>query len=606
MKPRIWGVIAFLLTVAVAATPAHSSESYVASASQTGIATYMGLNPDGTFSEPQILMQPADHDLTGFSFGNGIGDFNNDGQLDYIVGLGRYGGDIYVFPKTGPGPQFDPPVWAGSWTVGVLPADIAVADFNGDGNMDFVMNYYYSPHCGLYLGDGDFGFSYTLLENTTSYRAMGIDAADFNNDEIADFVVAPNDPGPLYVHLGNPDGTFTKLIVERTGSTSIAHGIAAGNFIEDGDGFADLAVSAGGQLEIYRGNGDGTFVLEYSWDLDVNTSPLDNGDFNRDGHQDVMVGDYGADHDGVAILLGDGQGQFEWDYTYSAANAGYRKAVTALPYVPNLPPVAHVTPDVIKVTVGETVKWDASGSYDEDGTIVSFEWDYGDGAVEPMAAMAMADSGDNLGEPQSSYVYYDSGTYFVTVKVTDDQGASTTVQAEVQVEPMPVSVRYSPRKFEVKSKGKWITATIRLPDGYHVGMVVADSLYLVPEGMAGIKAHKVYGLGQYNKYYKKYKHYEKKYMDSNRPKHYKKSMYYKKKYMRAKKLKVKFSRQALIEKLNGATGDIALTVVGDLATDGGYLEFAGTETVKAYEKKRKRFSKKEFWHYIWRLFSKHR
>ena len=104
----------------------------------------------------------------------------------------------------------------------------------------------------------------------------------FNNDEIADFVVAPNGPGPFDVHLGNGDGTFVHVPVERQGSTSRAFGIAAGNFIEDGDGFTDLAVSSAGLLEIYRGNGDGTFVLEYSQQFPMNPSPLDNGDFECD------------------------------------------------------------------------------------------------------------------------------------------------------------------------------------------------------------------------------------------------------------------------------------------------------------------------------------
>ena len=39
---------------------------------------------------------------------------------------------------------------------------------------------------------------------------MDIAVADFNGDGIADFVVAPNSNEPIYVNLGNGDGTFTK------------------------------------------------------------------------------------------------------------------------------------------------------------------------------------------------------------------------------------------------------------------------------------------------------------------------------------------------------------------------------------------------------------
>jgi hypothetical protein len=132
-----------------------------------------------------------DHQISGYSFGNGIGDFNHDGELDYILPLGRYGGDIYIFPKTGPGNQFDSPIWVGSWNEGVYPGDLAIADFNGDGHLDFVLSYYYSPHCGLYLGDGDFGFTFTLLSDTKPTPAIGIDAHDFDNNGIVDFVIAP-------------------------------------------------------------------------------------------------------------------------------------------------------------------------------------------------------------------------------------------------------------------------------------------------------------------------------------------------------------------------------------------------------------------------------
>lgn len=560
MKSICWGAIAVMLMVAVAAVPAHSGEVYVAAAIQIGDATYMALNPDGTFSEQQKLMNTADHNLRGLSLGNGLGDFNNDGQLDYITALTSgftYGsGDIFVFPKTGPGPQFDPPIWAGSWTGANLPADIAVADFNGDGNLDFVLNYWYSYDCGLYLGDGAFGFTFTLLENATPYPSMGVDAADFNNDEIADFVVAPYGNGDIYVQLGNPDGTFTRVTVDRTNNARVAVGIAAGNFIEDGDGNVDLAVSGNRTLEIYRGNGDGTFVLEYvytNYEFPMFYSPLDNGDFNRDGHQDLVAAGLYQDVAGVAVLLGDGQGHFELDYTYHGGSTLNRKAVTALPYLPNKAPVAQLTPEVIEVTVGETVEWDASESYDEDGAIVSYEWDYGDGAVATMAA-------DGAGEPQSSYVYYDSGTYYVTLTVTDDQGASSTVQAVVQARPIQAVVRFSPRKLNLKSKGKWITATIWVP-GYEAGLIAPESLYLEDTAIQGRVSRRD---------------------------------------RKGRVLRVKFDRRALIGTLGNTTGPVDLTVSGEV--DG--LEFAGSGTIVTVGKQKRKDFQKDLWKEIMSWFSK--
>ena len=87
MKPRIWGMIVFLLTVAVAATPASGGEPYAVAATMVGDATYMALNPDGTFSDQEDML--LDHpylSLSSTAFGNGIGDFNNDGWTDLVVG----------------------------------------------------------------------------------------------------------------------------------------------------------------------------------------------------------------------------------------------------------------------------------------------------------------------------------------------------------------------------------------------------------------------------------------------------------------------------------------------------------------------------------------
>lgn len=59
------------------------------------------------------------------------------------------------------------------------------------------------------------------------------------------------------------------------------------------------------------------------------------------------------------------------------------------------------------------VRFDARGSTDTDGTIVRFDWDFGDGT-------ALANGG-----PTPSHVYPRSGTYPATLTVTDSEGCST-------------------------------------------------------------------------------------------------------------------------------------------------------------------------------------
>ncbi|MCH7471541.1 PKD domain-containing protein [bacterium] len=70
------------------------------------------------------------------------------------------------------------------------------------------------------------------------------------------------------------------------------------------------------------------------------------------------------------------------------------------------------------------VQFDAAGSSDPDGIIVKFEWDFeGDGTYD-------ADTGD---VPFIEHVYNNAGTYFATVRVTDDKGATATANVIIDV-----------------------------------------------------------------------------------------------------------------------------------------------------------------------------
>ena len=76
--------------------------------------------------------------------------------------------------------------------------------------------------------------------------------------------------------------------------------------------------------------------------------------------------------------------------------------------------------------------FDGTGSIDSDGQIVSHQWDFGDGA----------DTGASV-----THAYATGGTYAVTLTVTDDDGATHTVSAQVTVTEtvtqVPVTFRAS-------------------------------------------------------------------------------------------------------------------------------------------------------------------
>lgn len=75
----------------------------------------------------------------------------------------------------------------------------------------------------------------------------------------------------------------------------------------------------------------------------------------------------------------------------------------------------------VRPLVGQGVLFDASTSYDTDGTISTYHWDFGDG------------TSDTTMEVSQSHVFTTYGTYNVTLTVVDNDGLNSTVKVAVTV-----------------------------------------------------------------------------------------------------------------------------------------------------------------------------
>ena len=141
------------------------------------------------------------------------------------MAIGYGSGNIYISEKLADGNQFAEPYYVDTWGAsdGYFAMDFAVADYNEDGNADFVLSLGYTASSGLYLGDGQFGFESKLLPNTAASSSAGADAADFNNDGHADFVIAPASDEPFFVSLGNGKGNIYRHLVS-TAMTAVRYG----------------------------------------------------------------------------------------------------------------------------------------------------------------------------------------------------------------------------------------------------------------------------------------------------------------------------------------------------------------------------------------------
>jgi len=187
---------------------------------------------------------------------------------------------------------------------------IAVGDFNNDGILDFVtIN---GSTLSFYEGLGGGNYANPVNQSITPNLGQ-VAAADLNRDGKLDLAVVPTlgVTGGLHIFLGNGDGTF------RPG-TYIAlpgdqHFLTLADF--NGDHLPDIAVSDGEGTQVYLGKGDGTFNLASS--LSNGGWQIVSGDFNADGHQDIVASNLGGQ---VALYLGKGDGTFAPALVQNAPN----------------------------------------------------------------------------------------------------------------------------------------------------------------------------------------------------------------------------------------------------------------------------------------------
>ncbi len=234
------------------------------------------------------------------------GDFNGDGKLDIAV-ANSSGNNISVLFGNGKG-SFQPAV---NYSDSQGPQFIVAADLRGDGKLDLVTANYESS-VGVFLNKGNGTFQ-KAAEYSTGYAGVGLAVGDVNGDGIPDVVVANYSGDTVSVLLGKGDGTLLKSTTYKVGASATS--VALGDF--NGDGKMDIAVSlqssAGGNVGVLLGNGNGTFQSVIKSSTAAGPTALVAYDFNGDGKLDLAVGSEGNTFQGntVCVLLGKGNGTFQ-------------------------------------------------------------------------------------------------------------------------------------------------------------------------------------------------------------------------------------------------------------------------------------------------------
>ncbi len=237
-----------------------------------------------------------------------LADLNADKKLDLIcMGFGVVYTSVQVAVLLGNGDgTFGAPAIvtlpSGSAYSDLLPA--AVGDINHDGHLDIILTDPDTNRILPLLGDG----AGNLVVSPTVYSgsaALQITLADLNGDGNPD-MVAQGIYGSVQIYQGNGDGTF------QTPTTfSSSYGVLADL---DGDGHLDLVGGTAGVLQVFHGNADGTFAATPMATVDytdgsggVNKTGYGSYlgayaclDLNGDGIPDILARGY----DGLTVIMG--------------------------------------------------------------------------------------------------------------------------------------------------------------------------------------------------------------------------------------------------------------------------------------------------------------
>jgi uncharacterized protein (TIGR03437 family) len=230
--------------------------------------------------------------------GLAVADLNGDGNLD-IVTANTIASNVTILLGDGLGNFVAAP--GSPFPVGTGPHSVAIADFNGDGKPDIVTSNSGNNTVTILLGNGLGGFG-TPANFTAPGFPQSVAVGDFNLDGKPDVVTA-NSGGNNITYLQG-DGLGGLKAGVQFGAGSIPYSLAVGDL--NGDGKPDVVVANGGDntLTILLGNGVGGFTQAGGSPLTVGSFPaaVAVSDFNGDGRADIAVANAGGNS--VSVLLG--------------------------------------------------------------------------------------------------------------------------------------------------------------------------------------------------------------------------------------------------------------------------------------------------------------
>ncbi|MEZ5337756.1 MAG: PKD domain-containing protein [bacterium] len=240
---------------------------------------------------------------------------------------------------------------------------------------------------------------YNNLSQSASFRGTSAPQVGENGESIYTITVrVTNDKGDTDTAVATV--TVNAIVVTPTNDPPVA---ALNATPDSGVSPLDVAFDAGDSTDT-----DGT-IESFDWDMDNDgTFEITNGGSTQNA-QFTALGDHivtvrATDDDGAS----------------STANV----TITVLD-----PPVAALTANPLAGDAPLDVAFDASGSTDSDGTIVTYDWDFdNDGTFDTL------DGGATL-----NHIYSSGGAITATVRVTDNDGLTDTASVNLDINNPPLA-----------------------------------------------------------------------------------------------------------------------------------------------------------------------
>ncbi|CAF2739210.1 unnamed protein product [Rotaria sp. Silwood2] len=247
-----------------------------------------------------------------------VADFNHDNQLDIATPVFRtdevviyfgYGNGSFRLARTY------------STGFGSHPYNIAVADFNNDTQLEIVVGLYGSGTVAILTQYLAAKFTNEAIYSTDSTpQPYSIAIGDLNNDNRSDIVIADSGTDNLHIGFDFDNDTFRFDMIYPTGIDSHPQYVLTGDINNDNHLDIIITNSKHNSISMIIGHGNGTFAdqMLYSTGDGSYPSAVIVGDFNNDNRSDLVIVNEGTDT--IATLVGYDYAVFENQPIYRSAN----------------------------------------------------------------------------------------------------------------------------------------------------------------------------------------------------------------------------------------------------------------------------------------------